>query len=97
MLSIYVAEDEISHAWESVWLMEHVIDESVNLHVVSDVASTVGDQHVAVGVFDGVRKVRKCFLHHLKSPSSRKHYREGGPKRLLVGMTDRSTLEAFCT
>ena len=96
-MSIYVGRSEISHAWESVWLVEHVIDESVNLHVVSDVASTVGDQHVAVGVFDGVRKVRECFLHHLKSPSSRKHYTEGVPKRLLVGMTDRSTLEAFCT
>ena len=97
MLSIYVGEDEISHGWESVWLMEHVIDESVNLHVVSNVSGTVRNQHVTVRVFDDFEIARKRLGHCLEIPARWKDYCQENTEGLPLGIVLKSTSEGSFT
>ena len=55
-------------------LVENVIDDIVNLHVVSNVTGAVGNQHVAVGILDRRGVVRKGLLAEVESPAGREHY-----------------------
>ena len=53
-------------------LVENVVDDIVNLHVVSNVTGAVRNQHVAVGILDRRRMVGKGLLAEMESPSRNK-------------------------
>ena len=55
-------------------LVENVVDDIVNLQVVSNVTGAVRNQHVAVGILDRRRMVGKGLLAEMESPSRREHY-----------------------
>ena len=55
-------------------LVENVVYDVVNLHVVSNVTCAVGNQHVAVGILDRRGMVRKRLATEVEAPARRKHY-----------------------
>lgn len=55
-------------------LVENVVDDIVNLHVVSNVTGAVRNQHVAVGILDRCGMVGKGLLAEMESPARREHY-----------------------
>ena len=55
-------------------LVQNVIDDIVNLHVVSNVSGTVRNQHVTVGILDRRGMIGKGLLAKVETPARRKHY-----------------------
>ena len=51
--------DADGYVWKSVGLVQDVVDDRVDLHVVSNVAGTVRNQHVAVRVLDNLVVARE--------------------------------------
>ena len=51
--------DADGYVWKSVGLVQDVVDDRVDLHVVSNVAGTVRNQHVAVRVLDDLVVTRE--------------------------------------
>ena len=70
MLSIYMPDDVRGYVRESVGLVQDVVDDRVDLHVVSNVAGTVRNQHVAVRVLDDLVVARKRLREDLEIPAS---------------------------
>ena len=58
-------------------LVENVVYDIVNLHVVGNVSCAVGDQHVAVGILDRRGVVGERLLTEVETPTRRKHYVKG--------------------
>lgn len=70
MLSIYMPDDVRGYVRESVGLVQDVVDDRVDLHVVGNVAGTVRNQHVTVRVFDDLVVARKRLREDLEIPAS---------------------------
>lgn len=51
--------DADGYVWKSVGLVQDVVDDRVDLHVVSNVAGTVRNQHVTVRVLDDLVVARE--------------------------------------
>ena len=62
--------DVCGYVRESVGLVQDVVDDRVDLHVVGNVAGTVRNQHVAVGVFDDLVVAWKRLREDLEIPAS---------------------------
>lgn len=70
MLSIYMPGDAWGYVRESVGLVQDVVDDRVDLHVVGNVAGAVRNQHVTVRVFDDLVVARKRLGEDLEVPAS---------------------------
>lgn len=69
--------DARGDVWKAVRLVQDVVDDRVDLHVVGDVARAVGNQHVTVRVFDDLAVARKRLRHGLEVPAGIKDCIEG--------------------